>query len=144
MKKKTKVALWIILGVLILAFFTAEIVGLSVYKKKNYPRADTYLEEKIIIEIKSEYVDDFLKGQKEDVSEHENEVYFTDISAVGKFDWWNIKEMYATYYKNENTLYYIVNLKVHGFLQVNEAVKRLSKSEFIKSAKMYYPPLFMT
>lgn len=118
--KKTKIALWIVVGVLILAFFTAEIVGLSIYKKKRHDEMP-YLENKFWVEIKAEYDEKFLSG----------EISLADL----KYD--DIKCI--EYQSNTGSAYgdlyiAIIELKTSGFLNCTEAMSYMESLEFVIKA----------
>ncbi len=121
--KKTKIALWIVLGVLILALFTAEIVGLSKYQKKRYETAwGIVCEQSVIVIVKKEYTDKFL-----------SEEY-----TAKDFKWSNIDFIDFSRWEAEGKpLRITVYLKSCGFLQANDAVDAFKKLPFVSDAQTY-------
>ncbi len=122
--KKPRIALWIVLGVLILAFFTAEIGFLAVYKRERttkYPSNGQwgpiapYYEDCVGVKIKEEY----------------QEKLVSDGFSKEDFQWGNIDRIEV---KNEEITVY---LKLKGFLQVNEAVSRFEKLGFVEGCFLY-------
>ncbi len=123
--KKPRIALWIVLGVLILAFFTAEIVGLSKYKKNRQEKGLLYYEDIVWVTVKAEYDEKFLNG----------EITLEDLNLE------NAKEI--KYFSNEPSTmgdqYLLkISLKSSGYLRCCEAIIHCKQFEFVESGGFYY------